>query len=91
MAIVAIWSTAWIEILKHRLNEKIMDTILITVLGFLVGIAISFRNTTAYERYNDGRKYWAQLHLASTNLARIVWVHCKEREAFSKDDLLAKT
>jgi len=64
---------------------------LLTVLGFLVGIALSFRNSTAYERYNDGRRYWSSLTLTSQNLARLIWVHAKEREGeVGKQDLLAK-
>jgi ion channel-forming bestrophin family protein len=90
MSLVAIWSVVWTKLLKTYFQDKIMDSILITVLGFLVGIAISFRNTTAYERYNEGRKYWSQLHLTTTNLARVIWVHCKEREGTRKEDLLAK-
>lgn len=61
------------------------------MLGFVVGLALSFRSSTAYERYNDGRKYWAQLTLASQNLARLIWVHADEREGdMGKQDLLAK-
>ena len=61
------------------------------VLGFVVGLGLSFRSSTAYERYNEGRRYWAQLVLTSQNLARIFWVHAKEREGdLGKKDLLAK-
>jgi ion channel-forming bestrophin family protein len=48
------------------------------------------------ERYSDGCKYWTQLTLASRNLARLIWVHVKERHdseegaALGKADLLAK-
>jgi predicted membrane chloride channel (bestrophin family) len=67
------------------------DPILLTVLGFLVGLALSFRSTTAYERYNEGRKYWAQLTLTTQNFARVIWVHAREREGEEgKEDLLAK-
>ena len=59
--------------------------------GFLVGLALTFRSTTGYERYNDGRKYWAQLSFTSQSLARIIWTHAKEREGEQgKDDLMAK-
>lgn len=62
-----------------------------TVLGFVVGLALSFRSTTAYERYSDGRKAWATLSVQSRNLARLIWVHCDERPGENaKDDLLAK-
>ncbi|KAF2729934.1 hypothetical protein EJ04DRAFT_474768 [Polyplosphaeria fusca] len=67
------------------------NQILLTVLGFVVGLALSFRSSTAYERYGEGRKYWAQLTLASQNLARLIWIHAEEREGEDgKKDLLAK-
>ena len=58
----------------------------------MVGLALSFRSTTAYERYSDGRKAWATLSVQSRNLARYIWVHVDERPEFEheKDDLLAK-
>ena len=75
-----------------------------TVLGFVVGLALSFRSSTAYERYAEGRKfcslcqsgltknrYWAQATLATRNLARLIWIHAKERDDdLGKQDLLAK-
>jgi predicted membrane chloride channel (bestrophin family) len=63
------------------------------VLGFVVGLALSFRSSTAYERYNEGRKYWSQLTFVSQNLARLIWIHVDERHddpALGKQDLLAK-
>lgn len=34
----------------------------------------------AYERYSEGRKFWAQLTLTLQSLARPIWVHANERE-----------
>ena len=31
--------------------------VLLTVLGFVVALALSFRSSTAYERYSEGRKF----------------------------------
>lgn len=56
----------------------------------MVGLSLSFRNSTAYERYNEGRKYWSQLASVSQSLARLVWVHAGEREGHETEDLLAK-
>jgi putative membrane protein len=59
----------------------------------VVGLALSFRSSTAYERYNEGRKYWAQLTFASQNLARLIWIHADERHNIpevGKNDLLGK-
>jgi ion channel-forming bestrophin family protein len=31
-------------------------------------------------RYAEGRRYWAQLGLASQTLGRVFWVHCKPKK-----------
>lgn len=67
-----------------------LDSILITVLGILVAFATNLRCTTAYERYNDGRKYWAQLLLCSRNVARMIWLNIDEKEDSVKETLLEK-
>ena len=68
-----------------------INQLLLTVLGFVVGLAISFRTSSAYERYTEGRKYWAQLLFVGQNLARTIWIHAKEREGeLGKEDLLRK-
>lgn len=68
-----------------------IHNILLTVLGFVVGMGLSFRSSTAYERYSEGRRYWASLLLACQTLGRVYWVHAKEREGeLGKKDVLAK-
>lgn len=64
------------------------------MLGFVVAFGLSFRCSTGYERYSEGRKYWAQLTLTTRNLARLIWIHVIERheesEELGKADLLGK-
>jgi ion channel-forming bestrophin family protein len=67
-----------------------VDKVLLTVLGFVVGLSLSFRSSTAYERYSEGRRYWAQLSLSTQNLARLVWIYADERPDSIKDDVLRK-
>lgn len=72
-----------------------VDTVLLVVLGFVVAFATTFRAATAYERYSEGRRYWAQLILTSRNLGRHVWINMAEREDEEdpdrpKKDLLGK-
>ncbi|KAJ8118478.1 hypothetical protein OPT61_g563 [Boeremia exigua] len=60
---------------------------------FVGALSLSFRLSTAYERYNEGRRYWSQLALVSQQLARLIWVHAEERHndpCLGKSDLLAK-
>lgn len=93
LVVVGCWATliTCISTFKHPL---IVDSLLLTVLGFVVGLGISFRTSSAYERYVDGRKYWAQLSQVSRDLARHIWIHANERHdedsETGKADLLAK-
>ncbi|KAL6711002.1 hypothetical protein ACN47E_006877 [Coniothyrium glycines] len=90
ITVVTIWATA-ITVISEFVYELKVDTLLLTVLGFVVGLAISFRTSTAYERYTEGRKYWSQLIFVSQNLARTIWIHSAEREGdLGKEDLLNK-
>lgn len=63
---------------------------LLTVLGLVLGLVISFRTSSAYERcascclvqyyaslnypsrYQDGRKMWTNITVASKNMAQMV-------------------
>lgn len=90
LTIVSIWATA-ITCVSQFVHELVVSNLLLTVLGFVVGLAISFRTSTAYERYTEGRKYWSQLMFVSQNLARTIWIHTAEREGeLGKEDLLNK-
>ncbi|KXL45730.1 hypothetical protein M433DRAFT_536313 [Acidomyces richmondensis BFW] len=87
---LAAWATAVTTISKLVHNISI-STVLLTMTGFVVALALSFRSSTAYERYMEGRKYWQQLQLAIRNMSRTIWIHVQERHAESADlDLLGK-
>ncbi|CAE6408609.1 unnamed protein product [Rhizoctonia solani] len=64
---------------------------LLTVLGTVLGLVISFRTTSAYDRYWEGRKLWTTIALASRNLATLIWIHVpndrpvKDNEPLPKD------
>ncbi|KAI8938528.1 hypothetical protein NX059_004414 [Plenodomus lindquistii] len=90
LLVVTAWSTA-ITVVSELVHPLSVSTLLLTVLGFVVGLAISFRTSTAYERYTEGRKYWSQLIFVSQNMARTIWIHTSEREGeLGKEDLLNK-
>lgn len=44
-------------------------------IGTVLGFVISYRTTSSFERYNEGRKYWSQIILSSRTLARAIWFH----------------
>jgi predicted membrane chloride channel (bestrophin family) len=90
LLVVTGWSTL-ITCISTFLQPLNVSNLLLTVLGFVVGLAISFRTSSAYERYMEGRKYWSQIQLVSQNLVRTIWIHTDERDGeLGKHDLLAK-
>lgn len=93
LGFIGLWATL-ITCISEFVYELVVSEILLTVLGFVVGLGISFRTSSAYERYVDGRKFWAQLSQTSRDLARHIWVHVDERHdadaQLGKADLLGK-
>ncbi|KAK8188117.1 Bestrophin, RFP-TM, chloride channel-domain-containing protein [Phyllosticta capitalensis] len=90
ITLFGLWATLH-SCISHFIYPLGVDNILLTVLGFTISLAISFRSSTSYERYGEGRKYWAQLMLVSQTLARDIWVSAEEREGEEgKEDVLNK-
>ncbi|KAG7092130.1 hypothetical protein E1B28_008504 [Marasmius oreades] len=48
---------------------------LLGVLGTVLGLVISFRTSSAYERYQEGRKMWTNIITFSRNLAQLIWLY----------------
>ncbi|PVG03303.1 UPF0187-domain-containing protein [Serendipita vermifera] len=48
---------------------------MLTVLGTILGLVVSFRTSSAYDRYWEGRKLWSTIALSSRQLAQIIWIH----------------
>ena len=89
---IACWATA-ITCIHKLVRSLAVDSVLLTILGFVVGLGISVRTSSAYERYAEGRKSWGQLAQTSRDLARHIWIHAGERHEepeVGKADLLAK-
>jgi len=60
--------------MKAGLNLGIPPTML-TILGTVIGFCISYRTSSAYERFIEGRKSWQQVQVATRNAARMIWFH----------------
>ncbi|KAK5088091.1 hypothetical protein LTR05_002307 [Lithohypha guttulata] len=78
LVFVGCWATA-VTLVHKYVSDIGVDTVLLVVLGFVVAFAVSFRSSTAYERYSEGRRYWSQLTFTSRNLGRLVWINMLER------------
>ncbi|KIJ48318.1 hypothetical protein M422DRAFT_247643 [Sphaerobolus stellatus SS14] len=60
------------ELTAHNLS---VSNSLLTVLGIVLGLVVGFRTSSAYERYQEGRKLWADIAVASGNLGQLIWSH----------------
>ncbi|KAM5540142.1 hypothetical protein V8D89_006282 [Ganoderma adspersum] len=60
------------DLTPHKLS---FPNVMLTVLGTVLGLVISFRTSPAYERYMDGSKLWTTIIVCSHNLAHIIWIH----------------
>ncbi|KLO15172.1 UPF0187-domain-containing protein [Schizopora paradoxa] len=70
----AAWATA-VSLINHKVTGFTFQPTLLTVVGTVLGFVISYRTTSSFERYNEGRRYWSQIILASRTLSRAVWFH----------------
>ncbi|KAH7921513.1 UPF0187-domain-containing protein [Leucogyrophana mollusca] len=92
------WSTA-VCVISHNVYSLALQPTLITVFGTVLGFVISYRTTSSFERYNDGRKLWSQIVLNSRTFARTVWFHIPDNAMppasigpdTTEDDLKART
>nr|BAK01447.1 predicted protein [Hordeum vulgare subsp. vulgare] len=71
------WASA-VTVITMKVYSLRVDSVLLTILGFVVGLSLSFRSTTAYERYAEGRRYWGMLIMASQTLGRTFWIHAED-------------
>ncbi|KAF7349368.1 hypothetical protein MSAN_01726600 [Mycena sanguinolenta] len=68
-------ATAVAIITESNIHNLAVGSSLLTVLGTGLGLVISFRTSSAYERYQEGRKMWSNIAIASRNIAQIIWIH----------------
>jgi putative membrane protein len=67
---------AMVALVTEKTEHKLeISTTLLTVLGTVLGLVISFRTSSAYERYQDGRKLWTSIQISSRNMAMLIWIH----------------
>ncbi|KAJ6629360.1 Bestrophin, RFP-TM, chloride channel-domain-containing protein [Mycena sp. CBHHK59/15] len=81
----AAWSTLVTVLNRHGYNVHFQATLL-TVVGTVLGFVVSYRTTSSFERYNEGRRLWSQIILASRTFARTVWFHVPDLPPTAKWD-----
>ncbi|OCF43712.1 hypothetical protein I317_02465 [Kwoniella heveanensis CBS 569] len=72
------WSAMIVLINRETEAEMTVPSTLLTALGVLLGLTLSYRTSSAYGQYSEGRKLWSQIIQANRTWARIVWIHCPD-------------
>lgn len=75
---ILLFFTAWgamITSISKLIHPLAIQATLLTVLGTVLGFVISYRTTSSFERYNEGRRYWSAIIFGSRTFARVVWFH----------------
>ncbi|KAJ7611145.1 Bestrophin, RFP-TM, chloride channel-domain-containing protein, partial [Mycena rosella] len=75
VAFFTLIATMVATITEKKIHNLAVNSALLTVLGTVLGLVISFRTSSAYERYQEGRKMWTNIQIASRNIAQIIWIH----------------
>ncbi|KAL7277455.1 hypothetical protein ACG7TL_008376 [Trametes sanguinea] len=78
----------WPAVLLHTVFAAVVVTIslktdidlgtpnvLLTVLGVVIGFVISYRASSGYDRYWQGRSAWSDLARTSRTFSRLIWIH----------------
>ncbi|KAK7046572.1 Bestrophin, RFP-TM, chloride channel-domain-containing protein [Favolaschia claudopus] len=74
VAFFTLVATAVSIVTERKIHNLAVNNGLLTVLGTVLGLVISFRTSSAYERYQEGRKMWTNISIASRNIAQIIWI-----------------
>ncbi|KFH42412.1 hypothetical protein ACRE_068510 [Hapsidospora chrysogenum ATCC 11550] len=73
------WATA-VTVVSKKVHYLGTNSVLLTITGFVISLGLSFRSSTAYERYAEGRRYWSVLTQCSQALGRVFWIHATDPE-----------
>ncbi|KAF8809755.1 UPF0187-domain-containing protein [Phlegmacium glaucopus] len=64
--------------MRNIINLEI-PSVMLTVLGVVIGFVISYRAMSGYERYWMGRTCWSDVIKNSRTLGRLIWIHVPPR------------
>ncbi|WWC68538.1 uncharacterized protein I206_102467 [Kwoniella pini CBS 10737] len=63
-----------------------INSVMLTVLGTIVSLIVSFKTNSSYGRWWDGRNVWANLTSNSRQLAMIIWMQIPNAPPPPKDE-----
>ncbi|KAI0737203.1 Bestrophin, RFP-TM, chloride channel-domain-containing protein [Daedaleopsis nitida] len=52
-----------------------IPNVMLTLLGMVIGFVISYRASSGYDRYWQGRSAWGDIARTARTLSRLIWIH----------------
>ncbi|KAJ3252819.1 hypothetical protein HDU77_004906 [Chytriomyces hyalinus] len=66
------------------LNKLPVSTIFVVTTGVVLSLLLSFRLSTAYDRYWEGRKFWSTIRFQTINIARHIQINIRAKSDSEK-------
>ncbi|KDR72660.1 hypothetical protein GALMADRAFT_252832 [Galerina marginata CBS 339.88] len=70
-----VFAAAVVTISMKKIIDLEIPSVMLTVLGVVIGFVISYRAISGYDRYWMGRTCWSDVIRNSRTLGRLIWFH----------------
>ncbi|ORY86157.1 Bestrophin/UPF0187 [Protomyces lactucae-debilis] len=88
---IGIFATGVVAISELTRYSLEINPVLISTLGFIVSLSLSFRTQSSYARWWEARIAWDRLTSNARNLSRVIWISGPERTGqYAARDILLK-
>ncbi|KDQ16816.1 hypothetical protein BOTBODRAFT_129750, partial [Botryobasidium botryosum FD-172 SS1] len=81
---IIIFFSAWatcITVICHSVHDVSVQSTLLTVWGTVLGFIVSYRTSSSFQRYDEGRKYWSSITFGCRMIVRLIWFHVPDTSA----------
>ncbi|EJU00158.1 UPF0187-domain-containing protein [Dacryopinax primogenitus] len=78
-------SAVIVYLAENAILDLSIDSVMLTVMGVVIGFVISYRASSGYDRYWMGRTAWSDVVRNSRTISRLIWYHVPPRLAPPKD------
>ncbi|EJD41899.1 UPF0187-domain-containing protein [Auricularia subglabra TFB-10046 SS5] len=82
---------ACVTLITRYVHDVSFQSTLLNVFGTVLGFVISYRTSSSFERYNEGRRLWSSIIYATRCFARAVWFHVPDFPGLEADKAEAET
>ncbi|KAG8965968.1 hypothetical protein FRC03_012703 [Tulasnella sp. 419] len=79
------FAAAVVSVSHESGHNLAISSVMITVVGVVLGFVISYRASSGYDRYWQGRCLWSDVIKTCRTFSRLVWIHVPSRLQAGRD------